>query len=35
MNLGESYLISIPYLSWQMVLLGDPLYQPFKPINEK
>jgi uncharacterized protein (TIGR03790 family) len=31
MSLGESYLISLPYLSWQMVLVGDPLYQPFKP----
>jgi uncharacterized protein (TIGR03790 family) len=28
-NLGESYLLSLPYLSWQMVLVGDPLYQPF------
>ncbi len=31
MSLGECYLISLPYLSWQMVLIGDPLYQPFKP----
>ncbi len=31
MNLGESYLISLPYISWQMVLIGDPLYRPFKP----
>ncbi|MFW2366017.1 MAG: TIGR03790 family protein [Desulforhopalus sp.] len=30
MSLGESYLVSLPYLSWQMVLIGDPLYQPFK-----
>lgn len=29
MSLGESYLVSLPYLSWQMVLIGDPLYQPF------
>ena len=29
MSLGESYLLSLPYLSWQMVLVGDPLYQPF------
>jgi len=31
LSLGESYLVSLPYLSWQMVLIGDPLYQPFKP----
>ncbi|WP_163336866.1 TIGR03790 family protein [Desulfopila sp. IMCC35008] len=35
MNLGESFLVSIPYISWQMVLIGDPLYQPFKPISGK
>ncbi len=34
LNLGESYLISLPYLSWQMVLVGDPLYHPFSPANE-
>lgn len=33
MNLGESYLVSLPYLSWQMVLVGDPLYKPFTPIE--
>jgi uncharacterized protein (TIGR03790 family) len=32
MNLGESYLISLPFISWQMVLVGDPLYKPFKPV---
>lgn len=31
LSLGESYLVSLPYLSWQMVLIGDPLYQPFSP----
>jgi len=31
LSLAESYLVSLPYLSWQMVLIGDPLYQPFKP----
>ncbi len=30
-SLGESYLYSIPFLSWQMVLIGDPLYRPFPP----
>jgi hypothetical protein len=33
MSLGESYLVSLPYLSWQMVLVGDPLYQPFRPME--
>jgi uncharacterized protein (TIGR03790 family) len=32
-NLGESYLLSLPYLSWQMVLVGDPLYHPFTVHN--
>ncbi|WP_240744180.1 TIGR03790 family protein [Desulfopila sp. IMCC35006] len=31
MSLGESYLVSLPYLSWHMILIGDPLYQPFAP----
>ena len=33
MSLGEAYLVSLPYLSWQTVLIGDPLYQPFKPME--
>ncbi|WP_457577616.1 TIGR03790 family protein [Desulfomarina sp.] len=33
MSLGETYLVSLPFLSWQMVLVGDPLYQPFSPIS--
>lgn len=32
MSLGEAYLVSLPFLSWQMVLVGDPLYQPFLPL---
>jgi len=31
LSLGEAYLISLPFLSWQMVLIGDPLYKPFAP----
>lgn len=31
LSLGEAYLVSLPYLSWHMVLIGDPLYQPFAP----
>lgn len=30
LSLAECYILSIPYLSWQMVLVGDPLYRPFK-----
>jgi uncharacterized protein (TIGR03790 family) len=29
LTLVESYFFSLPFLSWQMVLLGDPLYRPF------
>ncbi|MBB5346969.1 uncharacterized protein (TIGR03790 family) [Desulfoprunum benzoelyticum] len=28
-TLVESYFFSLPFLSWQMVLVGDPLYRPF------
>ena len=31
LTLAEVYLISSPYISWKMVLIGDPLYRPFKP----
>lgn len=30
LTLAECYLISLPHLSWKMVLVGDPLYRPFK-----
>jgi uncharacterized protein (TIGR03790 family) len=33
LTLAECYLISIPYLSWKMVLVGDPLYRPFKAVK--
>jgi uncharacterized protein (TIGR03790 family) len=29
LSLGECYLASLPFLSWKMVLIGDPLYRPF------
>lgn len=33
--LAECYAFSTPFLSWQMVLVGDPLYRPFgKPHNK-
>jgi uncharacterized protein (TIGR03790 family) len=27
LTLAESYLVSLPFLSWKMVLIGDPLYR--------
>jgi uncharacterized protein (TIGR03790 family) len=29
-TLMESYMVSNPCWSWQMVLIGDPLYRPFR-----
>lgn len=29
-TLAEAYFLSLPYVSWKMVLVGDPLYRPFK-----
>lgn len=29
-SLGECFALSVPYRSWRMVLVGDPLYMPFK-----
>ena len=29
-SLVEAYYLSLPFISWKMVLIGDPLYQPFK-----
>ncbi|SMC26252.1 TIGR03790 family protein [Desulfacinum hydrothermale DSM 13146] len=29
LTVGEAYLASLPYLSWQIILRGDPLYRPF------
>ncbi|MFP3928977.1 MAG: TIGR03790 family protein [Desulfobacteraceae bacterium] len=28
-TLAECYALSVPFWSWQMVLVGDPLYRPF------
>ena len=33
LSLVECYIVSTPYLSWKMVLVGDPLYRPFKRRN--
>ena len=33
LTLAECYLVSQPYLSWKMILLGDPLYQPFRALK--
>ena len=32
-TLAECYALSKPFCSWQMVLIGDPLYRPFKGRN--
>jgi uncharacterized protein (TIGR03790 family) len=34
-TLVECYMLSNPFWSWQMVLIGDPLYRPFRPFLEK
>ncbi len=38
LSVSEAYLFSCPMLSWQMVLVSDPLYRPFlrrRPANTK
>ena len=30
LTLAECYALSTPFLSWKMVLIGDPLYRPFE-----
>jgi uncharacterized protein (TIGR03790 family) len=32
-NLAESFYLAVPALSWQTVVIGDPLCRPFKPQN--
>lgn len=34
LTLVECYFLTLPYLSWQMVLVGDPMYRPFKKRRE-
>ncbi|OPY70045.1 MAG: hypothetical protein A4E57_00798 [Syntrophorhabdaceae bacterium PtaU1.Bin034] len=34
-TLVECYTVANPFWSWQMVLIGDPLYHPFRPFLEK
>lgn len=34
-TLAESTFYSLPFLSWQMVLVGDPLYRPFAASADK
>jgi uncharacterized protein (TIGR03790 family) len=29
LGLAECYFLGTPFLSWQMVLIGDPLYRSF------
>ena len=33
-SLAESFAFSVPFRSWRMVLVGDPLCQPFKNSNK-
>ena len=33
LTLAECYALSNPFWSWQMVLVGDPLYRPFKEMG--
>lgn len=33
--LAEAYYRTKPFNSWQLVLIGDPLYRPFKRLSEK
>jgi tetratricopeptide (TPR) repeat protein len=30
-NLAEAYYLAMPFLSWQTVIIGDPLCAPFRP----
>ena len=34
-TLVECYMLSNPFWSWQMVLIGDPLYRPFRSLLER
>ncbi|MCP4118440.1 MAG: TIGR03790 family protein [Desulfobacteraceae bacterium] len=34
LTLVESYYVSLPFVSWKMVLLGDPLYRPYKKFRK-
>lgn len=32
-SLAECYMMSLPWLSWKMVMVGDPLYRPFAKVR--
>jgi len=32
-NLAEAFYLAMPYLSWQTVVVGDPLCAPFRSVN--
>ncbi len=34
LTLVESYYVSLPFVSWKMVLIGDPLYRPYKKFRK-
>ena len=35
LTLVECYMTAMPYVSWQMVLIGDPLYRPFRVSDDE
>ena len=35
LGLVECYYLSLPFVSWKMVLVGDPLYKPFRAFRIK
>lgn len=34
LTLVECYYVSLPYVSWKMVLVGDPLYRPYRKFRK-
>jgi uncharacterized protein (TIGR03790 family) len=34
-SLVEAFALSVPYRSWRMILVGDPLYRPLKSLYRK
>ncbi|ACN14440.1 hypothetical protein HRM2_13290 [Desulforapulum autotrophicum HRM2] len=34
LSLVECYYVSLPFVSWKMVLVGDPLYRPYKKFRK-
>src|SRR3989454_11878977 len=34
-TLAESFYMALPHLSWQAVVIGDPLTAPFRPVADR